>query len=170
MYAGLGLSAVIFVIHGILLHGWASQNQRMSLDWMALMATFNLLGATIYAARILPRRCFPVSSLAEQKKPDSKPWQAIRFGVHSSCRVPEPSESKFSKRFCPQRASAAITPLRPRSGEVQTRRIMLHALGSTQNGRDFMLRFLLQVHHRALLGQLHDSTKARQISSKTNVI
>ncbi|KAL8878679.1 MAG: hypothetical protein Q9198_003564 [Flavoplaca austrocitrina] len=52
MYAGLGLSAVIFVIHGILLHGWALQNQRMSLDWMALMATFNLLGATIYAARV----------------------------------------------------------------------------------------------------------------------
>lgn len=59
MYAGLGLSAVIFVIHGILLHGWALQNQRMSLNWMALMATFNLLGATIYAARV----CFSSSYL-----------------------------------------------------------------------------------------------------------
>lgn len=52
MYAGLGLSAVVFVVHGILLHGWAVQNQRMSLDWMAFMATFNLLGATIYASRV----------------------------------------------------------------------------------------------------------------------
>ncbi|KAL8675469.1 MAG: hypothetical protein Q9168_000170 [Polycauliona sp. 1 TL-2023] len=52
MYAGLGLSAVVFVLHGLALHGWSLQNQRMSLDWMALMAGFNLLGATIYAARI----------------------------------------------------------------------------------------------------------------------
>lgn len=52
MYACLGLSAVIFVIHGILLHGWPLQNQRMSLDWMAVMATFNLSGATVYAARV----------------------------------------------------------------------------------------------------------------------
>ncbi|CAL8576031.1 hypothetical protein XPA_001923 [Xanthoria parietina] len=57
MYAGLGLSAVIFVIHGILLHGWSLQNQRMSLDWMALMATFNLVGATVYAARIPEKLC-----------------------------------------------------------------------------------------------------------------
>ncbi|KAL8940802.1 MAG: hypothetical protein Q9216_002628 [Gyalolechia sp. 2 TL-2023] len=52
MYAGLGLSAVVFVVHGILLHGWTIQNHRMSLDWMALMASLNLLGATVYAARI----------------------------------------------------------------------------------------------------------------------
>ncbi|KAL8846035.1 MAG: hypothetical protein Q9221_008848 [Calogaya cf. arnoldii] len=52
MYAGLGFSAVIFVIHGIFLHGWVLQNQRMSIDWMALMATFNLVGATTYAARV----------------------------------------------------------------------------------------------------------------------
>ena len=53
MYAGLGLSALIFVAHGILLHGWAVQNERMSLDWMALMATFNLLGAIVYATRVI---------------------------------------------------------------------------------------------------------------------
>ena len=52
MYAGLGLSAVVFVVHGILLHGWAVQNQRMSLNWMGLMALFNLTGAVIYAARV----------------------------------------------------------------------------------------------------------------------
>lgn len=52
MYAGLGLSAVVFVVHGLIRHGWKIQNQRMSLDWMALMATFNLLGAATYAARV----------------------------------------------------------------------------------------------------------------------
>lgn len=52
MYAGLGLSAVVFIVHGILLHGFSIQNQRMSLDWMALMAILNLVGATIYAARV----------------------------------------------------------------------------------------------------------------------
>ena len=53
MYAGLGLSAVVFVIHGILLHGWKIQNQRMSVDWMGLMAFFNLTEAVIYAARVI---------------------------------------------------------------------------------------------------------------------
>ncbi|CAF9923806.1 hypothetical protein IMSHALPRED_006022 [Imshaugia aleurites] len=52
MYAGLGLSAVVFVVHGILLHGWTAQNRRMSVDWMGLMALFNLTGAVIYAARV----------------------------------------------------------------------------------------------------------------------
>lgn len=52
MYAGLGLSAVVFVVHSILLHGWAEQNRRMSINWMALMAFFNLTGAAIYAARV----------------------------------------------------------------------------------------------------------------------
>ena len=52
MYAGLGLSAIVFVVHGILLNGWTEQNRRMSLDWMGLMAFFNLTGAVIYAARV----------------------------------------------------------------------------------------------------------------------
>ena len=52
MYAGLGLSAIVFVVHGILLHGWTEQNQRMSVDWMGLMALFNLTGAAVYAARV----------------------------------------------------------------------------------------------------------------------
>lgn len=52
MYAGLGLSAIIFVIHGVVKHGWKTQNHRMSLDWMGLMATLNLIGAFAYAARV----------------------------------------------------------------------------------------------------------------------
>lgn len=59
MYAGLGLSGLVFVIHGILLHGWTMQNQRMSVDWMALMAIFNLTGAVIYAARV-PEKIKPL--------------------------------------------------------------------------------------------------------------
>lgn len=52
MYASLGLSAIVFVIHGLLLHGWNMQNHRMSLDWMLLMAFFNLAGAVTYASRV----------------------------------------------------------------------------------------------------------------------
>ena len=57
MYAALGLSAVVFVVHGILLNGWETQNRQMSVDWMALMAGFNLFGAIIYAARVCTFNC-----------------------------------------------------------------------------------------------------------------
>jgi predicted branched-subunit amino acid permease len=53
MYVGLGLSAVVFVLHGILLYGWSVQNQRMSLDWMILMACLNFAGGAIYSARVI---------------------------------------------------------------------------------------------------------------------
>ena len=52
MYAGLGLSALIFIIHGLVLHGWEIQNRRMSLNWMGLMAGLNLTGAAAYAVRV----------------------------------------------------------------------------------------------------------------------
>ena len=52
VYASLGLSAIVFVLHGIVLYGWSVQNQRMSLDWMILMACLNLGGGGIYAARV----------------------------------------------------------------------------------------------------------------------
>lgn len=52
MYASLGLSAVVFIAHGILLYGWVLQKQRMSLNRMAIMALFNLIGAYAYAARV----------------------------------------------------------------------------------------------------------------------
>ncbi|EGX89007.1 hemolysin-III channel protein Izh2, putative [Cordyceps militaris CM01] len=57
-YAGFGLSSIIFVAHGLLLHGWELQKSRMSLVWMGWMATANLVGAAIYAARI-PERWVP---------------------------------------------------------------------------------------------------------------
>ena len=52
MYAGLGMSAVGFVCHGLSKYGWETQNQRMSLDWMALMAITNLAGAITYGTRV----------------------------------------------------------------------------------------------------------------------
>jgi adiponectin receptor len=52
MYAGLGLSAIVFILHGIFLYGWSVQNQRMSLNWIILMACLNLVGGGIYAARV----------------------------------------------------------------------------------------------------------------------
>ena len=39
-------------MHGLLVYGWAVQKSRMSLVWMGWMATSNLVGAAIYAARV----------------------------------------------------------------------------------------------------------------------
>lgn len=52
MYSGLGLSAIVFIIHGLVLNGWELQNRRMSLGWMGLMGALNLIGAAAYAARV----------------------------------------------------------------------------------------------------------------------
>jgi predicted membrane channel-forming protein YqfA (hemolysin III family) len=52
MYAGLGLSFIIPILHSISIYGTQVQIRRMSLDWMLLMATFNLAGAATYAARV----------------------------------------------------------------------------------------------------------------------
>ena len=58
MYAGLGFAALFFVSHGLWLHGFAVQNKRMALDWMLLMAAFNVFGAVAYALRV-PERLLP---------------------------------------------------------------------------------------------------------------
>ena len=52
MYAGLGLSFIIPIVHGCMKFGVETQMQRMSLDWMALMTTFNLTGGALYAMRV----------------------------------------------------------------------------------------------------------------------
>lgn len=52
MYAALGLSAIVFIIHAISLRGFAEANRRMSLDWMGAMALLNLTGAVTYGTRI----------------------------------------------------------------------------------------------------------------------
>ncbi|KAH7083415.1 putative membrane protein [Paraphoma chrysanthemicola] len=58
MYSGLGLSFIIPIVHGISKFGWETQMWRMSLDWMALMATFNLVGGAMYGMRI-PEKWYP---------------------------------------------------------------------------------------------------------------
>lgn len=52
MYSGLGLSFIIPIVHGVTKFGWETQMQRMSLDWMAVMAGLNLAGGGIYALRV----------------------------------------------------------------------------------------------------------------------
>lgn len=52
MFAGLGLSALVFTTHGIMLYGLEVQVKRMSLDRMAVMAVLNLIGAYVYAAMV----------------------------------------------------------------------------------------------------------------------
>ena len=77
MYACLGLSAVVFVAHGLILHGWSVQNKRMSLDRMGLMALLNLTGAYAYAARV--NNSFRVFFLAELIY-----YRYLRNGIHES--------------------------------------------------------------------------------------
>jgi adiponectin receptor len=55
MYASLGLSAMVFITHGLIIHGWEIQNHRMSLTYMLITAMLNHLGAVVYAARIPER-------------------------------------------------------------------------------------------------------------------
>jgi adiponectin receptor len=55
MYASLGLSAMVFIIHRLIIHGWEIQNQRMSLTYMLITAMLNFLAAVVYTARIPER-------------------------------------------------------------------------------------------------------------------
>lgn len=63
MYASLGLSALVFVVHGLVLYGWEVQRQRMGLGWMGLMAGLNLTGAVVYATRVRYVPCLPFGHL-----------------------------------------------------------------------------------------------------------
>jgi adiponectin receptor len=59
MYVSLGLSAIVFITHGLIIYGWEIQNHRMSLTYMLITAILNLLGAIVYAARV-PERWYPL--------------------------------------------------------------------------------------------------------------
>jgi adiponectin receptor len=52
MYTGFGLSSTGFMLHGLVVYGWEIQNARMSFVWIGWMAVINLVGATIYVARV----------------------------------------------------------------------------------------------------------------------
>lgn len=51
MYVVFGFLSTFFIMHGLVIYGWATQSRRMSLDRMAWTAIFNLIGATAYATR-----------------------------------------------------------------------------------------------------------------------
>ena len=60
MYTSFGSAALLFVAHGLSLHGIQVQQRRMALDWMLIMAALNVFGAGTYAVRF-PERWFPHS-------------------------------------------------------------------------------------------------------------
>ena len=58
MFALLGLSAFVPVVHGIILNGWEVQNQRMAITHFLGLGLLNAMGTVIYAARI-PEKWYP---------------------------------------------------------------------------------------------------------------
>ncbi|KAJ8060950.1 hypothetical protein OCU04_010029 [Sclerotinia nivalis] len=52
MYACLGLSALVFIIHSIILYGTSVQYKRLSLGWILGTAGLNFLGAGAYCFRV----------------------------------------------------------------------------------------------------------------------
>lgn len=58
MFALLGLSAFVPVVHGIIINGWKIQNQRMAITYFLGLGLLNGTGTAIYAARI-PEKWYP---------------------------------------------------------------------------------------------------------------
>jgi adiponectin receptor len=52
MYILLGLSAMVFITHRLIIYGWEIQNHRISLNYILIITMLNLLKAAIYTARI----------------------------------------------------------------------------------------------------------------------
>lgn len=52
MYASLSLFGVVFIAHGFWIYDFETQQRRLSLEFMALMAFLNLTGAVLYALRV----------------------------------------------------------------------------------------------------------------------
>jgi adiponectin receptor len=59
MYTALGVSTTIPIVHGILIHGWEIQNQRISFTYVFLTAGLDLVAAVIYSIRF-PERWHPI--------------------------------------------------------------------------------------------------------------
>ena len=58
LFALLGLSAFVPVVHGIMLNGWEKQNRRMAITYFLGLGLLNGTGTVIYAAR-LPEKWYP---------------------------------------------------------------------------------------------------------------
>lgn len=57
LFALLGLFAFAAKLHGVLLHGYAAQDERMSLSHFILLGLLQFAAGAIYAARIPERWC-----------------------------------------------------------------------------------------------------------------
>jgi adiponectin receptor len=55
MYVSLGLSAIVFIIYGLIIYGWEIQNYRIGLSYILIIVMLNLLRAVIYTVRIPER-------------------------------------------------------------------------------------------------------------------
>lgn len=58
MFALLGLSAFVPVVHGTILNGWEVQDKRMAISYFLGLGLLNATGTVIYAARV-PEKWFP---------------------------------------------------------------------------------------------------------------
>ncbi|KAJ5493184.1 ADIPOR-like receptor [Penicillium diatomitis] len=58
MFVGMGLSAILPVLHGLGLFGYERMRQQIGLEWLLLQGFLYILGAGIYAARV-PERLRP---------------------------------------------------------------------------------------------------------------
>ena len=58
MFVGMGLSAVVPILHGIKAYGLEREMRQIGLGWLVLQGLLYILGAAIYAARV-PERLRP---------------------------------------------------------------------------------------------------------------
>jgi adiponectin receptor len=66
MFVALGLSAVLPVLHGVKIFGVAKMREMIGLDYVVAQGAFYILGAMIYAVRLLSLLSlsqYPVSML-----------------------------------------------------------------------------------------------------------
>jgi adiponectin receptor len=53
MFVGFGMSSLLFIIHGLAIHGLKIQKSRMSLGHITWTALINILGAALYVTKAL---------------------------------------------------------------------------------------------------------------------
>ncbi|KAA8576502.1 hypothetical protein EYC84_006613 [Monilinia fructicola] len=56
-FGSLAVFTMVPVIHGAIVYGWQTQNQRMGITWVLITLILNVLGATAYAIKF-PERWF----------------------------------------------------------------------------------------------------------------
>lgn len=51
-FGSLAVFTMVPVIHGAIVYGWQTQNQRMGITWVLITLILNVLGATAYAIKV----------------------------------------------------------------------------------------------------------------------